>query len=65
MYKKSMVHVQSCCFANQSYWFFLRSRYRPRRWILKTLLSEGTLEKTFRSINSPGLSMLEHKNLKR
>ncbi|CAH3196418.1 unnamed protein product, partial [Porites evermanni] len=34
-----MVHVQSCCFANQSYWVFLRSRYRPRRWILKSLIS--------------------------
>ena len=22
MYKKSMVHVQSCCFANQTYCFF-------------------------------------------
>ena len=33
--------------------------------VVGSLLSECTLEKTFRSINSPGLSMLEHKNLKR
>ena len=36
-----MVHVQSCCFANQTYFFFFFffwcSRYRPRRWILKSL----------------------------
>ena len=34
-----MVHVQSCCFANQTYCFFWRSRYRPRRWILKSLIT--------------------------
>ena len=29
--KKSVIHVQSCCFANQTYCFFCRSRCRPRR----------------------------------
>ena len=44
MYKKSVVHVQSSCFANETYCSFLRSRYRPSRWILKSLLymEEGT-----------------------
>ena len=37
--QKSMVHEQSCCFANQTYCFFWRSRYRPRRWILKSLIT--------------------------
>ena len=39
-----MVRVQSSCFANQTYCSFLRSRYRPRSWILKSLLymEEGT-----------------------
>ena len=32
------MHVQSCCFAYRTYcFFFLRSRCRPRRWILKSL----------------------------
>ena len=34
-----MVHVQLCCFANQTYCFFWRSRYRPCRWILKSLIT--------------------------
>ena len=38
MYKKSVMHVQSCCFANQTYWFFCRSRCRPRRRCLSSLL---------------------------
>ena len=38
MYKKSVMHVQSCCFANQTYWFFCRSRRRPRRRCLRSLL---------------------------
>ena len=32
------MHVQSCCFAYKTYWFFLRSFCRPRRWILKSLI---------------------------
>ena len=32
------MHVQSCCFAYKTYCFFLPSRRRPRRWILKSLL---------------------------
>ena len=65
MYKKAWCTCKVVVLLIKAIGFFLRSRYRPRRWILKTLLSECTLEKTFRSINSPGLSMLEHKNLKR
>ena len=30
--------MQSCFFANQTYCFFWRSRHRPRRWILKSLI---------------------------
>ena len=30
--------VQSCCFTNRSYCFLWRSRCRPRRWILKSLM---------------------------
>ena len=48
MYKKSMVHVQSCCFANKTYCFFWRSRYSPRGGILKSLIivpvSMGTFQ---------------------
>ena len=29
--QKSVMHVQSCCFPNQTYCFFCRSRCRPRR----------------------------------
>ena len=34
-----MVHVQRCCFANQTYCFLGGSRYRPRRWILKSIIT--------------------------
>ena len=34
------MHVQICCFVYKAYClFFLRSRCRPRRWILKSLLT--------------------------
>ena len=36
--QKSVMHVQSCCFANQTYCFFCRSRCRPRRRCLSSLL---------------------------
>ena len=42
MYKKSVMHVQSCCFANQTYCFLCRSRCRPRRRCLSSLLSKAT-----------------------
>ena len=32
--EKSVMHVQSCCFAYKTYCFFLRSRCGPRRGIL-------------------------------
>ena len=32
-------YVQSCCFANQTYCFFWRSRCRPRRRCLSSLMS--------------------------
>ena len=32
------MHVQSCCFTYRTYCFFWRSRCRPRRWILKSLM---------------------------
>ena len=35
----SVMYVQSCCFAFKTYCFFLRPRCRPRRWILKSLMS--------------------------
>lgn len=44
---------------------FLKKQGNTASKSLENLLSGCTLEKTFRSINSPGLSMLEHKNLKR
>ena len=38
-YTKSVMHVQSCCFAHKTYcFFFWHSRCRPGRWILKSLL---------------------------
>ena len=38
-YTKSVMHVQSCCFAHKTYcFFFWHSRFRPGRWILKSLL---------------------------
>ena len=36
---KSVMHVQSCCFAFETYCFFLRSRCCLRRWILKSLIT--------------------------
>ena len=36
--QKSVMHLRSCCFANQTNCFFWRSRCRPRRWILKWLM---------------------------
>ena len=38
MYTKSVMHVQSCCFANQTYCFFCRSRCRQRRRCLSSLI---------------------------
>ena len=38
MYKKNVVHVESCYFAYKTFFFFLRSRCRPRRWILRSLM---------------------------
>ena len=39
MYRKSVMRVQSCCFAFKAYcFFFLPSVRPPRRWILKSLL---------------------------
>ena len=39
MYKKSVMHVQSCCFAYKNLLFFWRSRCHPRRWILTSLMT--------------------------
>ena len=37
--QKNVMHVQSCCLLIKSFVFFSRSRCRPRRWILKSLIS--------------------------
>ena len=42
MYEKSVMHVQSCCFANQIYCFFCRSRCRLRRRCLSSLILVST-----------------------
>ena len=46
------MHVQSCCFAYKTYWFFLRSFCRPRRWILKSLI--GSLSNDDGDVNENG-----------
>ena len=38
MYKKSVMHVRSCCFAYLNQLFFWRSLCRPHHWILKSLM---------------------------
>ena len=37
--QKNVMHVQSCCLLIKPFVFFSRSRCRPRRWILKSLIS--------------------------
>ena len=38
------MHVRSCCFGYETYcFFFWRSRHRPRRWILQSLLRNSWL----------------------
>ena len=36
------MHVQSWCFVDQTFCFFCRSRYRPRRRCLSSLIYNGT-----------------------
>ena len=36
--QKSVMHVQSCCFANLNLFLFCRSRCRPRRRCLSSLM---------------------------
>lgn len=40
---------ETCCFAYKTFFFFWRSGYRPRRWILKSQL-HNTREKTHKEL---------------
>ena len=48
--QKSVMHVQSCCFASLNLLFFCRSRCRRRRRCLSSLLSHSVLQHNTRKI---------------